>query len=148
MIGESNNGRCSEIKSPRPEIRTNMLFDMLSLRKISTLEDTLKITMPFDSLEISLFHDFNITEPVNWDHLNKAIINKDIIKVKIISWADKTGSKEFNEILTAQRAESIEKHLRRKLNDKIPIETQPGGELTKYKIHADNRRSIVIIYYK
>ena len=64
------------------------------------------------------------------------------VKVKVIGFADKVGSDEYNNKLSAKRAEAVAKIIR---DYGVEVEVVPGGESEEYKERMLNRRAIITV---
>ncbi|MBQ5896519.1 MAG: OmpA family protein [Bacteroidaceae bacterium] len=64
------------------------------------------------------------------------------VKVKVVGFADKVGSDEYNNKLSAKRAEAVAEIIR---SYGVEVEVVPGGESEEYKERMLNRRAIITV---
>ena len=64
------------------------------------------------------------------------------VKVKVVGFADKVGSDDYNNKLSAKRAEAVAKIIR---DYGVEVEVVPGGESEEYKERMLNRRAIITV---
>ncbi|MBQ5889051.1 MAG: OmpA family protein [Bacteroidaceae bacterium] len=64
------------------------------------------------------------------------------VKVKVIGFADKVGSNDYNNKLSTKRAEAVAEIIR---SYGVEVEVVPGGESEEYKERMLNRRAVITV---
>ena len=64
------------------------------------------------------------------------------VKVKVVGFADKVGSNEYNNKLSTKRAEAVAEIIR---SYGVEVEVVAGGESEEYKERMLNRRAVITV---